>query len=102
MEKKHPASEKHSSSHHDQESIPEPVVEFFSDMEVELLSEIDDFNKVIKYTFNSSSGEHEPIVYHMLVSYQVLGDKQDQAFISLFEFDIKTNCINPNNFIIVS
>ena len=38
----------------------------------------------------------------MLVSYQVLGLKQDTASISLFEFDEETSSVIPNNFIIVT
>ena len=38
----------------------------------------------------------------MLVSYQVTGLNKDWACISLFEFDVHENSINPMNFIIIS
>ena len=38
----------------------------------------------------------------MLVSYQLLGQKQDTASISMFEFDEDNLAINPDNFIIIT
>ena len=40
----------------------------------------------------------------MLVSYQVTGGRlnNDNACISLVEFDVRTNEIKPNNFIIIT
>lgn len=38
----------------------------------------------------------------MLVSYQLLGQKQDTACISMFEFDEDNSAIIPDNFVIIT
>jgi hypothetical protein len=38
----------------------------------------------------------------MLLNYQVIGQNHDRACISIFEFDDKKCCINPNNFIVIT
>jgi hypothetical protein len=76
-------------------------------MKAEIVSELDQNFKIIKYTFEDLeesqdlTGEFKR-TYHMLVSYQVLGEKQDKACISLFEFDMDNFEINPVNFVIIS
>jgi len=56
------------------EGIPEAITTFFQDMEVKIITEIDEFHKLIKYTFRDSE-ETDEKSYFMIVSYQILGAK---------------------------
>ena len=87
-------------------------MQFFNDVDCQVLKEIDENNKVIKYSFkrkySEDSGENSVASdqtikrsHTMLVSYQFLGIKNDRVSISLFEFDEETSTINPRNFIII-
>lgn len=66
--------------------------------------------KIIKYTFDWMEKQStENIEYdtpqtdfYMLVSYQILGENQDKACISMMEIDIETFTINPVNFVVIS
>ena len=86
------------------EQIPESVVEFFQEMETELIHEIDEFHKIVKYTFTmkDEQGSIELQSYTMLLSYQVIGKDQDTASISIFQYDEDNQCINPENLVIVT
>lgn len=90
-----------------QQPIPPSVLSFFAKVDSEVVSEIEDNHKLIRYTIGSEeqkdgfeAAESQSIL--MLVSYQLLGQNQEIVSISLFEFDQEDNCINPNNFVIVT
>lgn len=40
--------------------------------------------------------------YYYMVNYQKMGAKEDKLCISMFEVDVVGNCIDPNNFIIIT
>ena len=98
------------------EAVPSKVISFFNDIQIQVLKEFDDYNKIIRYNFKrkisddshdfSCSRDSFPIMtnktHTMFVSYQIVGHKEDRAAISLFEFDEQKCEINTNNFIIVS
>ena len=96
-----------------EQPIPKCVTDFFSNMKVEILSEIDENHKIIKYTFKEESDiepevqmdqayQEVPTSFCFVVSYSVIGSKQDQACISLFEYNQTENVINPHNFLIIT
>ena len=64
--------------------------------------------KIIRYAFKDLDpdlllgNDDFQTEFYFLVSYQILGENQDKACISLFQFDIKKFKINPLNFVIVS
>lgn len=75
------------------EPIPNVVSNFFKDMKVEVVSEMNKHYKIIKYTFddldsNGSDEDEAQNEFHFLVSYQVLGQNKDKACISMLEVDI--------------
>lgn len=90
------------------------ILNFFSDLEAEVVSEIDESHKLIRYSFKRKTSvdseerkgaDDEDLFsrsFLMLVSYQLMGTHDDTASISLFEFDEVNSCINPHNFIIVT
>jgi len=59
--------------------IPESVIDFFSTMEAEVVSEIDDCNILMRYTFNMNKREGdmdlicEPYSITVLLSFQITG-----------------------------
>lgn len=100
------------------------IYSFFHDLDCTILKEIDEFNKIIRFTFKrkqsedyiqSSQKENVSLVnqvkidqgqpYHsMLVNYQVsdVNNEKDKAWISMFEYNEEKQAINPNNFVILS
>jgi hypothetical protein len=81
------------------------MVQFFNSLDVEVVKEIDEFHKIIKYSANRKDSDYQidekNMKSHlMLVSYHII--KDEKATISLFEFDEEKQCINPLNFLIVS
>jgi hypothetical protein len=77
-------------------------------MEVEIVSEMNPNYKIIKYKFmnltpdSALNLEEFQTEFYMLVSYQMLGENNDKACMTMFEFDIQKFKINPLNFVIVS
>lgn len=89
--------------------IPDSVQQFFNEVDIKKIYTINEHHNIINYTFKrklSEDSSDEEVVrkksYNMLVSYMVLGSKSDRACISMFEYDVKENAINPNNFIIIT
>jgi hypothetical protein len=84
----------------------EGMIQFFNTLDIEVVKEIDEFHKIIRYSANRKDSDYllsdeKNIKSHlMLVSYHVMLD--DKATISMFEYNEEKHCINPNTFIIIS
>ena len=68
----------------------EPLIQFFSGLDVQVVKEIDEFHKIIRYSANRKDSDYQidemNVKCHlMLVSYQVI--KDEKATISIFEYD---------------
>jgi hypothetical protein len=86
-------------------SKQDAMIQFFNSLDVQVVKEIDEFHKIIKYSANRKDSDYESEeksmkCHLMLVSYHVI--KDEKATISMFEYDEEKQCINPLNFMIVS
>lgn len=92
------------SSSSDTTGRPDDMIRFFDLLDVEVVKEIDECHKIIKYSANrkysEQSDEVEMKTHYMLVSYQIIND--ERATISIFEYSDEKQQINPLNFVIVS
>ena len=70
------------------DAIPEAVLTFCKNLKVEILSEINENNKIVKYKFEPETEEEESAEITMLLSYQVSGQDHSRVTIGLFEFDL--------------
>lgn len=66
------------------EAIPEAVKTFCKNMKVEILNEINENNKIVKYEFASENEDEESIEITMLLSFQISGQDQSRVTIGLF------------------
>ena len=77
------------SSSSDATNRPDDMIRFFDLLNVEIVKEIDESHKIIKFSANRKySGQSDEIdlkTHLMLVSYQIIND--ERATISLFEYD---------------
>ena len=84
------------------------MIQFFDELDVEVISEIDEFNKIVRFSqrrkdsMDCQDGEPEEVIktHVMMVSYQVMND--EKACISMFEYDEDWGTINPLSFVIIT
>ena len=97
----------------------------FSFLKASVVKEIDPLHKIIKFSYlrkfsadfmesclrcpevklgNMATKESSDVQcqdHYMMMSYDIVGQNQDKACISLFEMDMKSETIDPQNFIII-
>ena len=66
------------------------LIQFFNSLDVQVVKEIDEFHKIIRYSANRKDSDYQideknMKCHMMLVSYQVI--KDEKATISMFEYD---------------
>lgn len=55
------------------EAIPDAVITFCKNMKVEILHEINENNKIVKYQFENEAEGQETVDITMLLSFQISG-----------------------------